>query len=107
MIRWRTCRASKHCPASAYTDLLCTYVVCSLCTSKSSVENRPQPTKMSVTKMSSYQNVLLLKYPVTKTSITEVSFTKMSGYHDFQLPKYLKCPKMNDGHLGSVAYYIF
>ena len=85
MITWRcTCRASKDCPASAYTDLLYT--------SKSSVENRPQPTKMcSVTKMSyyqnvCYQNVLLSKcrvteMSVTETSITRESFIKISGYH--------------------------
>ena len=40
---------------------------------------------MSVTKMSSYRNVLWPKCPVTemsvtKTSITKVSFTEMSGY---------------------------
>ena len=48
-------------------------------------------TKMSVTKMSYYRNVLLPKCPVTemccyemsvtKTSISKVSFAEMSGYH--------------------------
>ena len=163
MIRWRcTCRASKHCPASVYTDLLPAYPVL-----KTDHNHCPEPmklevdrcrtemriraaasndlpaciyadnitaltgaakvilpsvdmlvffflkkyafieyllvlpkchatkilprcpiTKMSVTKMSYYRNVLLPKCPViemsiTKTSITKVSFTEMSGYRNF------------------------
>ena len=87
MIGWRcTCCASTHCPASVYTDLLCT--------SKSSVENQPQPTKMSVTKMFYYQNVCYTDVLLPRCPITE-----MSSYQDVLLPKCLlpkrllpKCP---------------
>ena len=52
--------------------------------------------KCPITETSYYQNVQLLKYPVTemsvtKTSITKVSFTKMSGYR--QNYKVLSAPK--------------
>ena len=44
MIRWRcTCRASKHCPASAYTDLLPAYPVL-----KTDHNHCPEPMKLEV-----------------------------------------------------------
>ena len=96
MIRWRcACRASKHCPASVYTNLLPANPVLKKdhnhCTAAASND---QPVriyllpkcllpKYPITKTSYYQNVWLPKCPVTKisvtkTSITKVSFTEMS-----------------------------
>ena len=44
MIRWRcTCRASKHCPASAYTDSLQAYPVL-----KTDDNHCPEPMKLEV-----------------------------------------------------------
>ena len=108
MIRWRcACRASKHCPASAYTDLLPANPVL-----KTDHNHCPEPVKLEVdkcqtdmsiraaasndppariyvlpkcllpkcpvTKMSSYPNVQLPKCPVTKMSVTKTSVTKVS-----------------------------
>ena len=102
-------RASKHCSASAYTDLLpanpvlktdhnhCpepVKVEVDICQTDMSIcaaaSNRPPARiyvlpKCLLPKMSGYRNVQLPKCPVTKmsvtkTSITKVSFTEMSGY---------------------------
>ena len=138
MIWWRcTCRASKHCPASAYTDLLPAYPVL-----KTDHNPCPEPMKLEVdrchtemriraaasndppariyaditaltgaakailpsvdtckfcfkeiclyrifigfTKVPSYQNVCYQEYPITKMCVT-----KMSYYRNILLPK---CP---------------
>ena len=50
-----------------------TLIIFSSFTKMSSYQN-----VLIITKMSSYQNVLLPNCPVTEMSVTEVSFTKMS-----------------------------
>ena len=96
MIWWRcACRASKHCPASAYTDLLPANPVL-----KTDDNHCPEPVKLEVDRCQTDMSTgiratasndppariyILPKCPVTKmsvtkTSITKVSFTEMSGY---------------------------
>ena len=96
MIRWHcTCRASKLCPASAYTDLLPAYPVL-----KIDHNHCPEHTKLEViffkeiclyrifigfTKMPCYQNVGYQDVLLPKL----LSVTKISYYRNVQLPK---CP---------------
>ena len=95
MIRWHcTCRASKHCPASTFTDLLPAYPVL-----KIDHNHCPEPMKLEViffkeiclyrifigfTKMPCYQNVGYQDVLLPKCPVTE-----MSCYRNVQLPK---CP---------------
>ena len=94
----------KHCPASAYTDLLPAYPVL-----KIYHNHCPEPMKLEVnflkeiclyrifigfTKMPCYQNVgyqdvllpkcLLPKCPVTEMSVTKTPITKVSGYLELE-----------------------
>ena len=120
MIRWHcTCRASKLCPASAYTDLLPAYPVL-----KIDHNHCPEPMKLEViffkeiclyrifigfTKMPCYQNVgyqdvllpkcRLPKCPITECRLPKCPITEMSSYRNVlllkcQLPKrpLPKCP---------------
>ena len=63
MIWWRcTCRASKHCPASAYTNLL--------------------PNCLLITKMSYHQNVCYQEVLLPKCLLPKSPITEMSSYRN-------------------------
>ena len=110
MIRWHcTCRASKLCPASAYTDLLPAYPVL-----KIDHNHCPEPMKLEViflkeiclyiifigfTKMPCYQNIGYQDVLLPKCLLPKCPITEMSSYRNVllpkcQLPKYPspKCP---------------
>ena len=75
MIRWYcTCRVSKHCPTSVYTDFL--------------------PANSVLTTFKYAFNEYLLVIP--KCHVTKTSYNKMSSYHNVLLPKCMlplpKCP---------------
>ena len=84
MIRWHcTCRASKHCPSSVYTDLLPAYPVL-----KIEHNHCPEPMKLEVIFLKKYA---LIEYflVLPKCHATKISVTKMSYYRNVLLPK---CP---------------
>ena len=89
MIRWHcTCRASKHCPASAYTDLLPAYPVL-----KIDHNHCPEPMKLEV--------ILLNNAMLPKCMLPRCPITEMSGYRNVRLPK---CPVTEMSCYRNVSY---
>ena len=85
MIRWRcACRARKHCPASAYTDLLPVNPVL-----KTDHNHCPEPVKPEVDRCQTEMSILAVASNDSYLRITKMSVTKMSYYQNVRLPK---CP---------------
>ena len=93
MIRWHgACRVSKHCPASAYTDLLPARIYglpkCLLPKRPISITKTSYYQKCPVTEISCYRNVmlpkcLLPKRPLPKCPLPKCLDTRLSSVADF------------------------
>ena len=105
MIRWRcACRASKHCPANAYTDLLPANPVL-----KTDHNHCPEPVKPEVDRCKMDMSIRAAAsndppariYVLPKCMLPKCPITKMSGYRNVQLPK---CPVTEMSCYQNVCY---
>ena len=87
MIRWRyTCRASKHCPASAFTDLLPAYPVL-----KTDHNHCPEPVKLEVDSSRTEMHICAAACNDPPSCIYADNFTALTGAAKAILPSVDMC----------------
>ena len=87
MIRWRcTCCASKHCPASAYTDLLPAYPVL-----KTDHNHCPEPVKLEVDRCRTEMRICAAASNDPPSCIYADNITALTGAAKAILPSVVMC----------------